>query len=95
MLIKVLHPPADPLLNVDLTKRFSVIGEKVRLSSLEQESSLQIFIKSRQSRVTRSYLDDDDIKQISPARPDHEGHPLVHSLEGGVGDHKQLLSGLY
>ena len=38
LLIKVLHPPADPLLNVDLTKRFSVIGEKVRLSSLEQES---------------------------------------------------------
>ena len=45
--------------------------------------------------MSKSYLNYDDVKQVSPAGPDHEGHPLVDSLEGGVGDHKQLLSGLH
>ena len=45
--LRVLHPPADPLLNVDLAKRFSIVGEKVRLSSLKQGSSgyIQHFLK--------------------------------------------------
>ena len=57
----------------------------------------QILIYNRQSELLRpnSHLNYDDVKQVSPAGPDHEGHSLVDSLEGGVGDHKQLLSGFH
>ena len=48
---------------------------------------------TEKSVLSWSDLYDDDVEEVPPALADHEGHPLVDRLEGGVGDHEQLLPG--